>query len=654
VNQVGYLPAKAGKIAFVAAANPSPFQVIDEATGLSVFNGQLAKIGDFAKPRTIASSYSNSLTREYQFKSDSNAQETLFKADFNSFQTPGLYRVAVGGDTSASFAIDPGVYSATLEKVLFFFGANRCGANDSWLHGACHLKDGSGLGETYAGSLAGGWHDCGDHGKYSATLSFTAMILSMTYAIWPDRAPDRYGSSYASATPDGIPDLLREAKIGADYIYHLYLVSKDLGLIEKADMFHSVGRGPGMDHINWGLPEMQDTLPMSKGGPHRPVSPGIGSNVAASYAASLALFSAAWKKHDSAYASEMVKAAITIYDSIVMKRLGSTTTMPCCYTGGGPTKDDEALAALALWYATGDARFRYDLLENTAIAKNAYAVFNSGEFPAGHMGKSPFSLGGWPIDMENVYSWVFYGLAKLILPDAITAKSYGVESAVRDSLLEDVRAALKREVANGSNGTNTTGYPGIKVDEPYHGVFTSVDWGFNRYNLGSVNAIFMYHDLTGDSIYGNIGIDNLNYVLGANPYDISFITGCGDRNLQHPHNRAANPDGFNQDGAPYPRRVLTGAVMGGVKPGKDLRDEWLDYTNSETCIDFAAQAILPLLILSGESGPVGLTQRNGRVGNPSSRATSLSARVTYLKGRRDVLGRKAVGGNAGKTAVPHR
>ena len=47
-----------------------------------------------------------------------------------------------GRDTSASFQVDPRIYNFVFETSLKFFGSNRCGKTDSWIHGACHLKDG--------------------------------------------------------------------------------------------------------------------------------------------------------------------------------------------------------------------------------------------------------------------------------------------------------------------------------------------------------------------------------------------------------------------------------------------------------------------------------------------------------------------------------
>ncbi len=106
-----------------------------------------------------------------------------------------------------------------------------------------------------------------------------------------------------------------------------------------------------------------------------------------------------------------------------------------------------------------------------------------------------------------------------------------------------------------------------------------------------------------DSAYLKVGLQNLDYQLGLNPWDISFVMGMGAKNLQHPHNRAANPEGYNAGGSPYPYKRPDGALMGGCKPGKLLLDYWQDYTVTETCIDFSAQLIFPTYILSEDLPP---------------------------------------------------
>jgi hypothetical protein len=655
VNQVGYRTVDSKKTAFVAATVATPksdaFQVID-STGKVAYSGNLKSLGKFdgLKARMLIKGYYNSINVLYTMgDSTVPAQaEYLWKAEFGGLTKDGLYRVVVANDTSLPFGIRETVYNDVFETSLKFFGAQRCGNTDSWFHKACHTKDGSALGSP--GELHGGWHDCGDHGKYGETVGYAATMLALAYTSFPRKAEDRFGASYADTIPfgnDGVPDLLWEAKIGADYIYRLYKRSKTDGLIAKNDMYHSVGNGPGMDHLFWDRPEYQDAQALNKGGPDRPVTPSIGGNVAGMFITSLALVGAGWEPFDPVYAKQLRDAAIDIYDNVLIKKRFTKTSEPCCYDGGGQVQDDPAMAAVSLWYATGQSRFGYDLFQNKAYGNNPGSVYSPGMFAAGFLGNGPivagggmtagyFDLGGWTTDFQQSNQLALYAFGKLILKDSATAAKYGIGPVLRDSLLLDVVIGVKRGISIGSNGSDKTSFPGINVDQPYHGVFTSAGWGFNRYNMGKVTELFLYWDLAQttrywekmkgktvpgrltrpeiksyvdgwkdaiDSTYLQIGTDNLNYQLGVNPWDLSFVMGAGSKNLQHPHNRAANPEGYNAGGVPYAYKVPEGALMGGCKPGSLLKDYWLDYTVTETCIDFSAQLIFPTLILSKDLPP---------------------------------------------------
>jgi hypothetical protein len=670
VNQVGYKPDDTHKTAFYASTKSSPattsFSVV-RSDGVSVYDGTLVFLGNYSKlkAKMLIKGYYNSISPLYSF-GDTTAQvgnEFLWKADFGALKDSGSYRIAVGKDTSLPFDIRETVYNDVFETALKFFGAQRCGNTDSWFHAACHTKDGSGVG--HEGELQGGWHDCGDHGKYGETEGYAASMLALAYAAMPEKAEDRYGASYNDTLPfgnDGIPDLLNEAKVGADYIYRLYTVSKADGLIAKNDMYHSVGMGPGMDHLFWDVPEHQDAQVQGKGGPDRPVTAGIGSNVAGMYIVSLALVGRSWEPFDPDYSKKLIAAAEDIYANVMMKNLYKKTNEPCCYDGGGQQQDDPAFAAVALWYATGKANYGYDLYQNASLGNlNAgQSMYNIGEFATGLLGNGPitaggkmtggyFDHGGWTTDFQQDNQLALYAFGKLILKDTTTALKYGISSSMRDSLLLDVMTGLKRGISIGSNGSDNLSFPGINVDQPYHGVFTSAGWGFNRYNMGMVTELFLYWDLeqrtqfwkslkprvaaweaagkkdggiypgrlarpevysfidawtpSTDSLYLRVGIDNLNYQLGVNPWDLSFIMGAGSKNLQHPHNRAANPEGYNAGGVPYKYKVPKGALMGGCKPGSPLKDYWIDYTVTETCIDFSSQLVFPSQIMAKDLPP---------------------------------------------------
>lgn len=658
VNQVGFRPQDLHKYAYAAdyPAN-TKFKVIDATSGSNVYEGSITVLrgpggGSVVKPNIWVNGAFNSITSVYEFGSSdslSSSTETLYRADFSSLATPGQYFIVIGSDTSATFLIHDEIFNSIFETSLKFFGIQRCGDTKSQLHGTCHLKDGSAVNH----DLTGGWHDCGDHFKVSQTLGYAAYVLAMAYNVYADKAEDRYGNSYNdTVSTDGIPDILYEAKTGADFIYKLYKASRADGLIDKGDMYHSVGVSSA-DHQFWDVPEKQDAQSQAKGGPDRPVAKGIGTNTAGMFAGALAYFAAGWKAYDPTYADSLVEAAKDIYAKVLKPGYGTNTSeLGGFYTGGGPLYDDAAAAALALWYVTKDTSYAYDLYKNTTINDNADNYkYNLPYFRGGYMGhRSGFYPGGWMTDYENVHSYVLFSFAKLILPTAAKAQSYGIDAAERDTLLNRIVATFTRLTDDGTQGDSTVStnpYGSFRVTPPYNLVWTSSDWGFNRYNMGAANAVFMLYDITGDEKYLNVALDNIYYNMGANPWDLSFLMGAGEKNENHPHNRAANPDGYNAGGMPYKYKCPRGALMGGSAPTKTLKDDWNDYTATETCIDFSTQFIIPALSLSkdlpiDEEGPLFSNVTATPISETSaiiSWSTNELARVTvYYNTTNDVSG----------------
>lgn len=618
LNQSGFRPQDY-KYAYVADPKETSFTVIDANSGKEAFSGSLSLIkANAIKPNIWINGAFNSLESVYEFgkmDSISTEKESLYRADFTQLQpkTPGEYFIVVGKDTSATFHIHPSVFNAILEKSLQFFGIQRCGNTKSHFHGACHLKDGSKIGH----DLTGGWHDCGDHFKVSETLGYTAYVLSMVYLTYENKAEDRYGNSYADTVfTDGIPDILYEAKVGTDYLLKLYRASKADGLIEQGDMYHSVGVDE-VDHAYWDLPERQDAQSPQKGGPDRVILTGIGSNTAGMFIAAMANVAKAYQVYDANYSDSLLAAAKDMYENVLMPSFGDymsgglpgkTTDFPGFYTGGGPLYDDGAAAALAMWYATKDTTYQYDLYKNKKIFDNATNYkFNMDYFGAGFLGNpSGFTQGGWATDYQNIHSYVLFAFQKLILSDESVAASYGLSPAERDTLSMRTMATFRKVLDNSTNdgdslvlenpatqGEPHEGSSKLHVITPYNLVWTSFDWGVMRYNMGTANAIFLMYELTGDKRYLNVALDNMYFILGANPWDISFLMGAGDKNPQHPHNRASNPDGYNAGGMPYKYRCPVGALMGARDPTKTLIEDWSKYTSTETCIDFTAQFLFP-------------------------------------------------------------
>ena len=618
VNQSGFRPQDY-KYAYVADPKEMTFKVIDANTGKEVSGGgnlSLIKKG-VVKPGIHVNGAFNSLKENQLYKfgdTTGTATEDLYRADFTTLNTQGEYYLVVGSDTSATFHVHPSIYNAILENSLQFFGIQRCGDTKSHFHKPCHLKDGSKIKH----DLTGGWHDCGDHFKVSETLGYAAYVLSMVYLTYQNKAEDRYGNSYADTVfTDGIPDVLYEAHIGTDYILKLYEASKADGLLAKGNMYHSVGVSQA-DHEYWDVPEKQDAQLPAKGGPDRVVLDDIGSNVAGMFIAALANVSVGYRPFDPVYSDSLLKVAQDMYAKVLMPSFdkyaeagspGRNTYFPGFYTGGGPLYDDGAAAALALWYATGDTTYRYDLYKNPKLNDNSTNYqFNLEYFKGGFLGHtSGFTPGGWASDYQNIHSYVLFAFKKLILDDDVNSTElYGLTPQERDSLNLRVMYTFHKVINDATNdgdsvvvhNPHTAGDPHasdsyLHVISPYNLLWVSFDWGVVRYNLGTAVAVFLMYEITKDERYLKVALDNMYYALGANPWDISLLMGAGDKNPQHPHNRAANPDGYNAGGMPYQYRCPKGALMGGREPTKPLVEDWETFVSTETCIDFSAQFLFP-------------------------------------------------------------
>jgi hypothetical protein len=626
VNQVGYRTDDPHKRAMVGAPGAATFQVLRQ-NGTQAYSGTLKDQGEFPyKGRILVTGYYNSITPLYKFRNTNDTdsagggKERISSADFGGLTETGTFRVAVGKDTSLPFDIRSNIYNDVFETSIKYFGIARSGDDSSQMHPRSHMKDGSGRpgGEKVAGSLRGGWYDCGDFFKVGQTVAYAFTNMMLAYTLWPQKAEDRYGNSYNDTLPfgnDGIPDLLRESKVGADYVMRLYRASHEDGLLAKHDMYQEVGVWMN-DHMLWDMPERQDAAPVAKGGAPRPVDAGAGSAVAAQYAGSLALFAKAWYPFDPVFADSCLMAARDIYTRIVIPNWRAPGYAPTMfYITQGRWDDDLAWAAAGLWFATGDTTYKFDLMGNTTYGSNPGYIYNRETFRAGFMAihaSKLFSPGGWVMDYQNTFLHPVWLMWKHIYQTDAMAAKWGIPAAEA----QDTRMRLKalvgyryaRECTNSPDGGRQAG-TNINIMKPYNLVWSSMTWGMNRYNMGGLLPIVAYHEMIKEDSaasarnYWDIILDNMNYNLGANPWDISFVMGAGSKNLQHPHSRISNPEGYNAGGIPYKYRSPKGALMGGAVPGQLLRDEWEKYDVTETCIDFSAQMVLPSQYLAEDLPP---------------------------------------------------
>jgi hypothetical protein len=620
INQAGYRPQDK-KYFYYVGSGASTFTVID-ASGKTVGSGTLKSTGQTTETQLTIRASNDAMKpggADTRYTMESPVISGPISEGLIPDLTPGTYRIVVGTTTSHPFVIDEKIYSWVRDALMKFYGVNRCGDTKSWFHPPCHLKD----------SVTGGWHDCGDHLKEGATMSYAGAVLGLAAAAFQDRDADVYSANQGiTQTTDGIPDILYEAKHGADFVLQSY--DKAGGQVGR--MITSMGGfgnpGCGDDHMWWGRPEFQDKMSKERGGPPRCARSEPTTDYLGKYAASLAFVSKKFRPYDAPYADRCLKAAKAIYD--FTKPLKDTTNT-AAYNGATIFSDDAAFGCLALLWATGERKYLDDLCYDKTIGVKAKdmatypKLFEGGWFTYNNEVFSKYTAN---TDWASVQTHVLWGFFRLILNDKDFCQQLGLSETVRLGLIEKTIVNLMGNLCAVSSmgGTQSITLPEgvqwvpslVKFDLPWFTMHTQQEWVWNRYQAGNITDMYYYYDIA-SRIQGlelpntpastnwkteevkTILVRMLDYMIGVNPWDISMIYGVGEKNFNHPHHRAANPEGKNMPGAFYKYCPPVGALQGGRMPTATLYEEfWEKYQTSETGIDGSTNILMPVVGLAKE------------------------------------------------------
>ncbi|MCQ2105033.1 MAG: glycoside hydrolase family 9 protein [Fibrobacter sp.] len=658
VNQAGYLK-KDTERQFYFVGSAEEFEVVDEmgkslspkVTG-TFKNSEVETSSDW----TIIAGTNAASNDMRRYKIDFTGTTGIIQIGNipQSVPTEKRLRIKVGSEISSTFIVSDDVYTMVKDASLKFFGIQRSGNSQSWFHGPSHTKDGSGkvvLGDDAvadftlkAGDLQGGWYDCGDHLKESQTQAFAFMTLAVMSATNPAKDVDHYAYNQGDfVKTDDVPDVLREAAHGAAFFVNSYRAAK--GIVDN--MVVSVGNF-GSDHGWWGRPEAQDALTVTGrgGSAERDLRLGeIGSNVGGEIAAGLAIVGKLYAKYDKDFADSCLTVAEKMYDFAKSLALGKDTYdngkkfvynkeaagwgSPA-YMGSSYYHDKLAIAAIALHYATyektKEMNYLNDAVEDKTIGvqqESTTGFFNGGWMAHTRDGMRKIHTTDW----SNSTTFALYGFYKLLLKDKDTASKYGISEDNRQSYAEKVAYNLANNLTFlSSSGTSSIAVPSmtgfasnLSYGSTWYDMSSISPWLYNRYYVGNTIDVLAYADVTKDleeinlpeggkqnwnsSKFMQLGINQLNYLLGVNPWDISFVYGVGDKNDNHPFHRASNPEGKNTPAWNYKYVRPVGALFGGTPPNSKnsmvpSSMSWEDYHISDVCLDASAVLTSSLTILS--------------------------------------------------------
>lgn len=570
LNQLGYRPGNVKvAIAMAHAALPATFQVVDAATQKAVFEGNIRSI------------------EEKWAKFDHHA-----RLDFSKLDKEGKYFVRLDGEKSPTFRISTSAYAELPDQLLEFMRQQRCGYNP-WVDAVCHSFDGRTVdGPMPAGSYInarGGWHDAGDQLKYLLTSSNATAQMLLAYQLGREAKPraafgDRV-NALGQPAPNGVADLLDEARWGLDWMLRLHPAADQLYHQVADDRDHSTGfRQPQDETVDYGWGKGRYRAVYSADGKpqglmqYKSDSNGV-ANLAGRYAAAMGLGYQVWKNDSQMqpYAERCLAAGKEVYamgKAHEGVQQGNSYKAPYRYAET-TWADDMEWGAAELFRATGDLKYRSDALHYAELA-GTDGWF--GKAKAGHYQYYPFM---------NVGHFRLYDL---------------VDKNMRERLLGHYRSEIEScEKASAGN--------------PY-GIGVPFIWCSNNLTVALGTQCALYGRMTGDSRYRAFAANHRDWLMGRNPWGFSMFTEIPETGR------------FPRDVHLFGNAVLKRSVCGGLVDGpvgrsifgslkgvtirqpdplaefQDERavyhDDIHDYSTNEPTMDGTASAILMWVVLSGE------------------------------------------------------
>lgn len=571
VNQVGYLPG-IPKIAVVMSTEhmeSQVFSIIEAETGKKMWGpGGLGisrgSLGDF----------------QYHYP-----------ADFSEFEQPGRYRVVIEGFdvVSLPFAIGPDVYDQLPDLLLAYVRQQRCGYNP-FFGRECHQKDGRTVYGPMADStyidVRGGWHDAGDHLRYLLTSGNTVARLLFAYRENKEKFADRV-DELGSDNPNGVPDILDEARWGLEWMLKMHPEEKQLFHQVADDRDHIGFKLPYADSADYGWgPGSYRVVYYANGKPqglykHTNTSTGI-ANLAGRYSAAMAMAYDIWANDldDPVFARACLKAGREVYNmgkQLPGSQEGTPHLAPYRYYET-TYADDMEWGAAELYRVTGETAY---LEESKAFALQAGTESWMGKDTSRHYEYYPFM---------NLGHFSLYSL---------------VNESFKDTLRQFYRSGIDTVAQRGVNHPFLIGIPFI--------------WCSNNLAAAFINQALLYEMMTGDADYRTAMAAHLDWLFGSNPWGVTQFVGIpehGGITPRYPHTAVTLftdrliVGGMN-DGPVY-RSIFKS--LKGIRLEKEdpyarfqsemavYHDDLWDYSTNEPTLDGTAEALVFISLLASDRG----------------------------------------------------
>ena len=535
VNQVGYLPQW-------------------QKTALLINNSQentQIKLINVDTRKSVAT-----LTTSSEIQ-DQETGDRLTELDFSELTEPGKYYLKQGKLKSSPFKIGNDIYQQPLITLLRSFYLQRCGVEiddpiTGVSHAPCHLKDGAiahqhqdfQAGEQV--SADGGWHNGGGYSKYVATTTVSIARLLTLYQQQPDLFPD--GQLSIPESGNGVSDLLDEMQFGLDWLLKM----------QRAD--GAVYRKLAGQKWPVAIAPDEDTQPR--------YIYGISTPETAKFAAVMAIASRTYQSIDSPQAAKYLSAA-----ELAWQYLQSQPEMKVDWVEGDDNGSDPYLAS----ELNTEKSLQTDIDDRLWAAVELYIT-------SGKLDYADYFAANLEQTEYTSFSW------KNPVPLALINYLQQDRQPTSEELIAKIKTKIQQRADLVLAKVKTSAYD-IAND--------NFIWNSNRMTVEEGITLTQAYQLTQNQDYLAAAINQLNYILGRNHFNQTFITGIGAnpvKQINHPFiiGKKINLPGLAVGGP-------NGAATDGFAPKNKGQLSYIDdkrsYTTNQYAIDNNASLISLLVNL---------------------------------------------------------
>ncbi|MCU7822079.1 glycoside hydrolase family 9 protein [Kitasatospora sp. DSM 101779] len=544
VNQLGYLPDGPKRATVVSSSTTPLAWQLRNAAGTAVASGTTTVHG-----------------------ADAASGQSTHLVDFTAYTTAGTgYTLVVDGRAGHPFDISAALYDGLRADSMSFFYQQRSGiaidaslAGAAWARPAGHLGVAPNKGDTsvpcqagvcdYTLDVRGGWYDAGDQGKYVVNGGIATWQLVNSFERAHRAGTDAALGDSTLKVPErgnGVPDVLDEARWELDFLMRMQVPA---GRPMAGMAFHKV------HDAQWtGLPTRPelDSQPREL---HRP-STAATLNLAATAAQCARVYA----PYDAAFAAKCLDSARRAWAAA---RANPNVLAPGTDSTGGGAYDDTDVSDEFYWAAA-------ELLATTGETQYRDAVTSS----ALHTAPADAFWWGGTATLGRITLATVPGVA---LPADDLARLRGRLTAAAEGYLA------------------TMAGQGYAVPIAADGYV----WGSNSSVADDAVVMAVAYELTGQQRYRAGALESLDYLLGRNALDRSYVTGYGENASENQHHRfwahqndaalphppagsfAGGPNAGLQD--PVAAEKLTGCA-----PSACYVDDIGSYSTNEVAINWNA------------------------------------------------------------------